>query len=239
MAAELSSHEVPEGVPRRDDGQVLVSGERLQELLRSHGSPVLRADDFGGERSKESLELLAKWLGLDAGAKEQLAGILRRAAEERFAWEKANAKITKPEPYKWVLEIPGDGGVSRAALMAELKESFGEKAETIMLAADLESFFELPNEPYAKESRSGTIEIEAAKFTGGRGDADMGELFVRIGENNTSILRPGQDPVKGIFLTRIGHLLPGYEEMDGLARRVPLPESMHEGDAFRSPFDEQ
>lgn len=238
MEAAVVPGEVLEGLPRRDDGQVLVSAERLQELLENHGSPVLRADDFAGGRHQASLDLLAKWLGLNAGSKDRLAGILRGAAEERFAWEKANARITKPAPHRWVLEIPGDGGASRAALLEELKDGFGEQAaETIALAADLEGFFELPRDPYAKESPSGPIEIEAAKFEAGDGDNETGELFVRIGEGNTSILRPGQDPIKGVFLTRVGHLLPGYEEMDRLARRVPLPPRKDEGDSFESPFD--
>lgn len=226
---------IPDGLPRENnDGQILVSAERLTELLNANGSTTLKAEDFLGDSHRKSLERLTAWLGLDAKSKDELIRILRDASAARFTWEKSNTRISKPEPGKWLIEMPNDRGDARSKLRTDLKAAFGEeRAGTIALAADLEHFFNLSPDFASEDRNGGRIEIEAAGFEGDPGEINPEALYLRfVSGSSTMVLRP-EDKLSGGPPSRLKHLLPGYEQILEEARAVPR----RSGDPFASPFD--
>lgn len=233
----LSENQLAAGLPRESEGQVQVSAEQIRKLLDADDSPVFRAENFTGDGYKSHLGVVANWLGLDAGSEEQLVGVLRDACAGRFAWEKVNASVSKPESGKWVLEIPGDGGAADSRLRADLKTAFGEEqAETIILTADLAHFFELPPDLERAKSPAGKIEVEAARFAGEPIEGQQGDLFFRVRGQGSTMVCTGEFYEQS-SLSRVKHLLPSYPQIRDAARVVPRPKVVPEGDTFVNPFD--
>ena len=239
---EKPSDRVPEsrlsdGLPRESDGQIQVSAEQLRKLLDAEESPVFRAENFTADGYKSHLEVMANWLGLDAGSQEQLVRVLRDACAERFAWEKANATVSTPESGKWALEIPGDGGAASSKLRSNLAAAFGvEEAGTIVLAADLDHFFELPPDLERAKSPAGKIEVEAARFDGGPIEGQQGDLFFRVTGQGSTMVCIGEFYEQS-SLGRVKHLLPSYPQIRDAARVAPRPKVIPAGDTFVNPFD--
>lgn len=242
-ATLTSGTELSETVPQRDglphleDGQILVSEDRLKELMAMHRSPTLRSEDFTGEAYKEPIDQLARWVGLNASAKEELTRLLRDANATRLAWEKQHAQISKAAPGKWVIEIPGDGGAAKTRLLSDLREAFGhQQAETLILAGDLESFFQLPFQFGTDGRPAGKIEVEVSRFSGGSSEDET--HYFRL-NGNLTVVTGSEADYEVSFLRRVKHLLPGYPQLHDEALTTPIPNREAGSDPFASPFDRQ
>lgn len=219
------------GLPKEIDGQVLLSKERLNELVASGKSTALDATDFIRGRHETGLESLTKWLGLDDLSKQQLVRILQNAIASRLAWEKQNAKVEKPAVGKWIIDIAPDAGRSREELRKELVGVFGaEQAEIISLGADLDHFFDFSLLLKQPGSPSGRIEIEVVSLDHPSGGKRVVEFTNDEGLTASAI----EGEIKNTDLSRLMHLLGSEEE---ISKWIP-PFVVHPDDPFGA-FDQE
>ncbi|RYD53751.1 MAG: hypothetical protein EOP83_22965 [Verrucomicrobiaceae bacterium] len=156
-----------------------------------------------------SFEQLANWCDLDAHEKQQLADILRKAAEARRIWEKENIEVTSTATADWTLVIPNDSGHAFAELRQRIAATFPPaNAAAIEAGGDLRNFFCFL--AIAPEFHHGRVEVTARRDEAANNNlklkiqAEDHEITASLnsawfGESSLDILIPGLPTIGEIY----------------------------------------
>lgn len=170
----------------KGDPDLGILPQQLTELVALGRATALSMENMQHGNPTE-LDTLAKWAGLDSAQKKQLVAILHEAAQARLEWESKEVKATRTNSGRWLLDIPSDKGVARAALKERIEATFSaDAASAIQLAGDLDNFFGFGS--WVPSFRHGQLEmvtrrtdgedqpLEDGNFLEIEADTDLGSL---------------------------------------------------------------